>query len=62
MLNNMIKENEAMKYQVMVNGQIVHESASMNLAENFLLSLLPEQRQNAKIIPVTNSGKQFLLG
>jgi hypothetical protein len=58
----MIKETPSTRYRVLVNGQTLHESPTMQLAESFILSLLPEQRMNASIIPISDDGKQVLLG
>jgi len=61
-MNNMLKETQTVKYRVQVNGVTLNESLSQGLAEQFIATLLPEQRSNAVIIPVTESGAQILLG
>ena len=61
-MENMIKETQTVKYRVVVNGVTLNESLSQSLAEQFIASLLPEQRNNAVIVPITESGSQILLG
>lgn len=51
-----------MKFQIKVNGQVIAERQSQHLAEQFVSSLTTEQQQKAVIVPVTEGGKQFLLG
>lgn len=58
----LIRENSEMKYQVLLNGQILTETLTPFAAEQFVSALLPEQRALAKIIPVTSEGKQVLFG
>lgn len=56
----MIKENQTMRYRVIVNGKIVNECASMEIANNTIMGLPAELQEQATIVPVTNEGKQLL--
>lgn len=58
----MINENEALKYEIMVNKRSYGKFGSMSLAEQFLQTLSNDLRETAVIIPVTSEGKQVLLG
>lgn len=64
MFNNreLIRENGIMRYQVIVEGKVLMETGASSAAENFVASLLPEQRSKAQIVPVTSEGKQVLFG
>ena len=59
---NMLKENPSIKYRVQVNGVTLNESMSEYLAEQFISTLLPEQRSKAVIVPITEAGQQILFG
>lgn len=61
-MNDTILEAETVKYQVVLNGSVLHGPTSKGLAENFVMSLTEEQRNNVQIIPVTDNGQQILLG
>ena len=61
-MNNMIRETQNVRYQVKVNGITLNESVSKTLAEQFISTLLPEQRNQAIIVPVTDQGSQVLFG
>lgn len=63
MRNNMLTDNEnKVKYQVVVAGTVLAERGTMQLAENFVAQLTTEQQDNARIVPVTQEGKQILFG
>jgi hypothetical protein len=61
-MDNLISEEETVKYQVKLNGQILNEAPSKLLAEQFITTLAKEQQQQAVIVPVTESGQQVLFG
>lgn len=56
----MIKENQSMKYRVIVNGKVITECPSMQIANNLILSLPVTEQENAIVVPVTTEGKQVL--
>jgi hypothetical protein len=60
MFNRMIKENQSMKYRVMLHGRVFTECASYEIANNAITALPKEQQEHASIVPVTNEGKQIL--
>lgn len=62
MKHKMIKEHSNTKYRVELNGETLYETSVKHLAENFILSLLPEQRASVNIVPITEDGKNILLG
>lgn len=57
-----ILESEVVKYQVQVNGQVLTTAHSQILAETFIGTLAPEQQQRAVVVPITEGGKQILMG
>jgi len=59
---NLISENENIKYQVKLNGKVLTEAPSKALAEQFIMTLVENQRHNAQIVPITEGGKQILFG
>lgn len=61
-MSNLINETQTIKYRVQVDGIVLNESLSKSLAEQFVSSLLPDQRSKAVILPITESGSQVLLG
>lgn len=61
-MSTQLTETETVTYQVIVNGAVLNESASVQLAKSFVLQLTPEQRAVAQIVPIVESGKQILLG
>lgn len=51
------------KYVVKVQGRVVSApQASRNLAEAFILNLPVDQRSLAEVVPVSDQGKELLLG
>lgn len=58
----LMTEQEEIKFQVRVNGQVLTEAQSKPLAEQFVMSLTREQQERAVIVPVTKGGHQVLLG
>ena len=61
-MSNKILESEALKYRVVLNGQVLTEAPSRPIAEGFVAQLSNEQQQEAKVIPVTSGGQQVLFG
>tara|TARA_S200002703_G_scaffold152863_1_gene153773 strand:+ start:224 stop:409 length:186 start_codon:yes stop_codon:yes gene_type:complete len=61
-MNNKILENESIKYRVVLDNRVLAERTSELLAEQFVATLTPEQQSNVNIIPITEGGKQVLLG
>lgn len=59
---NLIRENSTMKYRVILDGKVLTEVASTSLADNFILSLLPEQQSRVQVVPITSEGQQILFG
>lgn len=60
--NMLMNENESVKYQVRLGGEVLTEAQSRPMAEQFVMSLTKEQREKATIVPITEGGKQILLG
>lgn len=59
---NYISENET-RYAVKVNGKVVTQPfTTQTLAEHALYNLPEDQRQTAQVVPVTQDGKEILLG
>lgn len=61
-MNGQILENESLQYQVLLNGQVLTTAQSKPLAEGFVASLAIEQQSEAQIVPITQGGKQLLMG
>lgn len=63
-MNNktLITEQESVKYQVKLGNQVLNEAQSRHLAEQFISTLTPEQRDKAVIVPITEGGQQILFG
>ena len=61
-MRSQVLESEVVKYQVQVNGQVLTTAQSSYLAESFIASLAPEQQAKARIVPITEGGKQILMG
>ncbi|RLC97485.1 MAG: hypothetical protein DRI46_12975 [Chloroflexi bacterium] len=61
-MNAQILENERVKYQVRLNGQVLTTASSQQLAESFVTSLDHEKQKLVEIIPITGSGQQILMG
>ena len=57
-----ILENEDIRYNVLVNGQVLKSGVPKVLAEQFVASLSEDQQPNAQIVPVTSSGQRVLFG
>jgi hypothetical protein len=58
----LMTEEQKIKFQVRINGQVLTEAQSKPLAEQFVMSLTREQQEKAEIVPVTGGGHQVLLG
>lgn len=61
-MNKLINETQQLRYRVVLDGKILHESVNQNLASNFVSTLTIEQQQKAQIVPITENGHQVLLG
>jgi hypothetical protein len=62
MMNAQILENERIQYQVLLNGKVLTTAQSQTLAEGFVATLAQEQQSEARIVPITQGGKQLLMG
>jgi hypothetical protein len=59
----MLTEVAPVRFVVKVNGQVVcSPQPTRALAEAVILSLAPDQRQFAEVVPVTDGNKELLLG
>lgn len=61
-MNNILNENEVLKYRVIVDNVILNESTTLFLAQNFIATLTNDKQERAKIIPITENGKEVLFG
>ena len=62
-MDNLINEQEQVKYVIVVNGKRVSVPfATRMLAEQHLGNLPPDQQTLAEIVTVTEDGRQVLLG
>jgi hypothetical protein len=59
---DLINETATIKYQVKLGNQVLTESHSRPVVEQFITTLSEEQRQKAVIVPVTEAGQQVLFG
>lgn len=59
-MSNQILENEAIKYKVMLNGQVLKSNVPLSLAESFVATLAEDQQPYAQIVPVASNGQQVL--
>ena len=50
------------KYNVVINGKITKRNIPKNVAEHYILGLGEKSQMKAKMIPVTDEGKEILLG
>lgn len=57
-----INETETITYRVVHGKDILLESVSKTIAENFVSKLDKTVQEKAQILPVTGDGKQILLG
>ena len=59
----MLNENDTeLKYVIKVNGQVRTAPLLKQLAETALQNLPENEREIAQLVPVTDSGKELLLG
>lgn len=59
----MLTEVSTTRFVVKVNGVAISTRLqTKTLAEAFLLTLAPQQRAIAEIVPVADNGKELLLG
>ena len=61
-MTTLMTEEETVKFQVKLHGQVLTEAPSRQLAEQFIMTLGEQQRNEAVVVPVTNGGHQVLLG
>lgn len=59
---NMINENSEIRFQVLLNDKMLTETFSTSMAEQYISMLPLNERMSAKIVPVTQDGRQVLLG
>jgi hypothetical protein len=57
-----LQENETVRYRVMCGENVLLESTSKHVAENFIATLSKSTQEQVLIIPVTADGLQVLLG
>jgi hypothetical protein len=50
------------KYNVIVNGRVVRHKVPKMVAENYIINLDENSQKEAKMVPVTDEGKEILLG
>lgn len=58
----MINENSEIRFQVLLNDKMLTETFSTSMAEQYISMLPLNERMSAKIVPVTQDGRQVLLG
>lgn len=61
-MNKLIRENESLRYRVVLENKTLHESTSQVSADNFVATLTLEQQAKVIIIPIAENGHQVLLG
>ena len=59
-MNKLINENKQLKYRIIVNGKVINECLTKEIANSTILTLPVELQEHAMIIPVTDEGKQIL--
>ena len=57
-----IRRQKDAKYNVIINGHVRMYGVSRGMAESYIMKLNEELQKDAKIIPVTEDGKEILLG
>lgn len=57
-----LTEDETIRYRVVYDGNVLLESATRSVAENFVSTLTRNVQESVQIVPVTNDGMQVLLG
>lgn len=57
-----LTEHESIKYRVIYEDNVLLESVSRSVAEQFVATLSRGVQENVAIVPVTNDGLQVLLG
>lgn len=63
MVNNLINEKHETSYRVILNGSVLTERKTYELAAEFVETLSEDQKGSVKIVPVdSSSGSQILLG
>ena len=60
--NTLLTGDNNIEYAVLVEGVTVYKSSNKLVAENYRNNLPESDRLKAKILPITNEGKQILLG
>lgn len=60
--NKLLTGDNAIEYAVLVEGVTVYRSSNKLVAENYRNNLPESDRLKASVIPLTNTGKQVLLG
>lgn len=61
-MNNMINENQSIKYKIVSQGKTLAERESKTLAEMFIVDLPANLKESARIVPVDSQGREVLLG
>ena len=61
-MTTLMNEEQTVKFQVKLNGQVLTEAPSRQLAEQLIMTLGESQRNEAVVAPVTDGGHQVLLG
>jgi hypothetical protein len=57
-----INEQEELKFRVMVGSRVLLEAISEAVANQFIATLDAATQKDARIVPITREGKEFLLG
>ena len=57
-----LNENETVLYRVVCDNNILLEGVARSVAENFVSSLSASAQQGSRIVPMTQDGKEVLLG
>lgn len=57
-----LTEHESIKYRVIYEDNVLLESVSRSVAEQFVATLSRGVQENVAIVPVTDDGLQVLLG
>jgi len=61
-MSKIINENQQIKFRVVCSGNVLLETVSRSVAEQFVSTLTESTQKNVQIVPLTNSGAQVLLG
>ena len=57
-----LQENETIRYRAVYSGNVLMESTSKAVIEQFVGTLSKQVQESVQIVPVTETGSQVLLG